>query len=184
MLYRQSGKIEIVVTKDDVGALFAGARGENAGEINSNKEETPNDEQNKRAKSPLTTRQARLHSIHAIGVAKQAAFTVLRLEVNNISRVYGDQARQEIANRQIEVAQDVINPISNASMAMFAGLATGSPVSGLIGASLSLTASTLTMASKYIERQREYNIKVAKENNAIEYKKARAHINLTSGRLR
>ena len=44
--------------------------------------------------------------------------------------------------------------------------------------------SGVSLAVKYAGREREFNYKVFKENNAIEYQRARASINMTTGRLR
>ena len=60
----------------------------------------------------------------------------------------------------------------------------GGPIGSAIGAGLGAIQSGLSLAVKYAGREREFSYKVFKENNAIEYRRARASINLTTGRLR
>ena len=60
----------------------------------------------------------------------------------------------------------------------------GGPTGIFFGVVLGAVRSVMNIGYKYAEREREYNFKVFKQENAIEYKRARANINLTFGRLR
>ena len=60
----------------------------------------------------------------------------------------------------------------------------GGPIGAILGATFGAISSGASTAVKYLGREREFNYKVFKENNSIEYQRARASINLTTGRLR
>jgi hypothetical protein len=60
----------------------------------------------------------------------------------------------------------------------------GGPWGIAIGALAGAATSAISIGEKYLTRERDFNYKVFKENNAIEYQRARASISLTTGRLR
>ena len=60
----------------------------------------------------------------------------------------------------------------------------GGPIGAVLGATFGAISSATSIGVKYAGREREFNYKVFKENNAIEYQRARASINMTTGRLR
>lgn len=185
MLFKQSGKIEIIIRKADYDANTAGANEQGTNE-------TPNGENKKEVKNKsrnalgLTRQQTKLHLVHAVQTARHLGLTAINLAMNDKARQTGDSALQAKAERQIELAKDVANPLVNAGTAFTAGtIGTGGNImAGAISAVLSLVNTTTTTWAKYEERRRAYNYKVAKENNAIEYKRARANVNLVTGRLR
>ena len=185
MLFKQSGKIEIIIRKDDTSAMTAGANEQATNETPNN----PNKKGRKKKERDalgFTRQQEKLHIVHAIQTAKHLGLTAINLAINDKARQTGDSALQARAERQMEIIKDVTNPLLSAGTAFAAGtIGTGGNVAaGAISAILSLTNTFATTWAKYAERRRTYNYTIAKENNAIEYKRARANINLVTGRLR
>ena len=83
----------------------------------------------------------------------------------------------------MEIATDVTGIIGNT----LSGAATGSlfGIGGtLIGAFAGFLSSAISIGFRQAERVRDFNFREFKENNSIEYQRARANINLTTGRLR
>ena len=83
----------------------------------------------------------------------------------------------------MEKVQDVTNIASSVAIGITYG-SWGGPVGAAFGAAFGLITSGTSAVVKYAKRQRDFDYKVFKENNAIEYNKTRAGINLTTGRLR
>ena len=65
-----------------------------------------------------------------------------------------------------------------------ASMSWAGPVGMIIGGSLGAISSGASIGAKYASRRRDFSYKIFKENNAIEYQRARASINYTTGRLR
>lgn len=98
----------------------------------------------------------------------------------------GDSAYQDYQQRQAEKVLDTVNIGSSAGMGFASGMMVsgGNPAIGLAVAGLQTITTLTSKYYKYAQRHRDYNLKVFKENNAIEYNRTRANINLTNGRLR
>ena len=79
--------------------------------------------------------------------------------------------------------KDVTNIASSVGMGALYG-SWGGPIGAVLGAAFGAVSSGVSTAVKYAGREREFNYKQFKENNAIEYQRARASISLTTGRLR
>ena len=185
-LYEQGVKKIVVTIRKEAGAETSnGQRG--AGE-----KETPNltPQQSSRLMTLYGTTNAhrikrinRINATHAIGVMRQVASYAISYEINGQAMINGDSAYGDAINRSIEVLQDTTGVAS----AFLTGALYGSG-GGLIGAVVgSLASGTSAIASltfKYINRQREYDYKMFKIDSGIEYKRARANISLTNGRLR
>lgn len=120
---------------------------------------------------------------HAFSVVKQVADYHIDYAISGIGMKNGDEALQDRVQRQYEVVKDVSNVATSIAMGATYGSA-GGPVGAALGAVFGAVSSVTTTAFKYADRQREYDFKMFKINNSIEYKKARANINLTTGRLR
>lgn len=88
----------------------------------------------------------------------------------------GDKALQSIVDRQIEIADDTLNSL------LTIGITTAQ--FGLAGLAASSVAVGTSLVMKYATRKREYDVQIFKENQNIQYMRARAGINLTNGRLR
>ena len=88
----------------------------------------------------------------------------------------GDKALQSIVDRQIEIADDTLNSL------LTVGITTAQ--FGLAGLAMSSVTVGTSLVMKYATRKREYDVQIFKENQNIQYMRARAGINLTNGRLR
>lgn len=148
-----------------------------------NQEEKDNEEKVNISRSKRITRTLLTHSM-ASGI--QMTFQTLNYAVGGVGTYTGDESYQNYQQRQLEIFQDSQNVISSFGLNAMYGFiySGGNPLvagaNALIGGASSLTSKYF----KYAARHREYNFKVFKENNAIEYNRARANINLTYGRLR
>ena len=91
--------------------------------------------------------------------------------------------KQENVQRRFEIVKDVGGFASSVAMGAVYG-AWGGPIGAVLGATFGAISSATSIGAKYAGREREFNYKVFKENNSIEYQRARASINMTTGRLR
>lgn len=181
MVYQQGTKrIEIIVRKDSGG-------GQDGAKETETENVSSNGTQNETQKSGgLTARQKRMiktNATHALAVTKQVADLGLEYVVSGISQRYGDQALQENVERNVEIVKDVTGFASSVAMGALYG-SWGGPVGAGLGATFGALSTGVSTAVKYANRARDFNYKVFKENNAIEYQRARASISLTTGRLR
>lgn len=178
MYTQQTQRIEVIVRKE-------GGNGEK------NNKETSTDEvvgknskqSNSGGLSKKTKRFIAVNSMHTFAVAKQFAGAVINYQLGGLGYKHGDEAYQEQIGRKVELIQDATGVASNIAMGAAYG-SVGGWVGALIGGSLAATSSAISLTQKYASRGRDYDFKTFKQNNAIEYKRARAQINLTTGRLR
>jgi hypothetical protein len=179
MLKQQSQKIEVIVRKE------GGAGAKNAKETDTENVGSQNGEQSTSTGglSRRTKRFIQVNSTHAFAVAKQGINTAISYSVSGIGLTTGDEAYQDKVSRQVEIVQDVGNFATSVAMGAAYG-AIGGPLGMALGAGFAAVSSAISIGNKYMTRQRDFNFKMFKENNAIEYKRARAGINLTTGRLR
>lgn len=187
-MLHQSGtqRIEIIVRKDSSGGN-AGAK------------ETPTDniggganEKNSGGWAEILTgssSKARQHRViktnttHALAVGKQITDLSIEYFISGIAMRHGDQALQDQVQREMEIVKDVTGFASSISMGALYG-SWGGPIGTVLGAAFGAASTAASIGVKYSARQREFNYKVFKENNSIEYRRARASISLTTGRLR
>ena len=180
MLYQQgTQRIEIIVRKESTG--------QDGAKENDTENVSSNDTQNETQKSGgLTARQKRMiktNLTHALAVTKQVVDLGVEYVVSGIGQRNGDQALQEQVSRKVEIVKDVTGISSSIAMGTLYG-SWGGPVGAVLGATLGAVSTGASIFTKYKGRERDYNYKVFKENNAIEYQRSRAGINLTNGRLR
>lgn len=181
MLYQQgTQRIEIIVRKDG-GVGQEGAKEKETDNVSSNGTQTPSNESN-----GLNARQKRIiktNTTHILATAKQVTDLGIEYYISGIGQRNGDQALQEQAQRKMEIFKDTTNLASSVAMGALYG-SWGGPVGTLVGMSLAAISTGASLAVKYKGRERDYDYKIFKENNAIEYQRTRAGINLTNGRLR
>lgn len=183
MLYQQgTQRIEVIVRKEGGGSSSVGAK-ETDGEDVGGKQTTWRtsvfgSEDPKRIKRVIKT-----NTTHALAVSKQVIDLGLEYWISGLGMKYGDQAYQENIQRQFEIVKDVGGFASSVAMGAVYG-AWGGPIGAVLGATFGAVSSGVSIATKYASRERDFNYKTFKENNAIEYQRARASINLTTGRLR
>lgn len=182
MRYQQGNqRIEIIVRKEG-GDGTRGANTKDTDQVGGEQQASTNT-----GRAPSNYNQsaqfARVNTTHTLAVVKQWAGTHLNYYVQGIGLENGDQALQENVARRVEIFNDVGNAASNIAMGITYGAAGGVPGMA-IGAVLGIASSAISIGYKYAGRKREFDYKQFKENNAIEYQRARASINLTTGRLR
>lgn len=181
MLYQQgTQRIEVIVRKEGTG--FAGANETSADEVGGKQATWRTaifgSENPKRIKRVIKT-----NATHAYAVSKQVALLAIGHYVGGIGYRNGDQALQETVARNIERVKDYSNIASSVIMGTVYG-SWGGPIGAVLGATLAGISTGVSTWVKYAGRERDYDYKMFKEQNAIEYNRARAGINLTNGRLR
>lgn len=173
-------RIEVIVRKE-AAAGMAGAETTEPQDAGENKQEKVDGENTMSAK-----RRAQIaitNITHSASTAYQVGMLYQQYYMGGLQYKYGDAAVQDSAQRTVEVITDG----TNFALQLARGIAFGrwgGPIGMAVGAATAVAASVGTLSSKYATRAREYNYKMFKEENGIEYKRARAGINLTTGRLR
>lgn len=175
-------KIEVIVRKEDTGAVTAGANEEapeTVGQTSAGGAESSG-ATSTGAGSKINTRITATKSF-------AAAWAIGRLGLNYIigGTAYrnGDAALQDAAQRNLEIAEESAGMLVSIGIGATYGARGGVP--GMVtGAVLAAATTAASIGFKYAGRIRDYNMKVFKEENAIEYKRARANLSLTTGRLR
>ena len=185
-LYQQgTQKIEIIVRKDISGS-DNGAKEVGAENVTASNAETSTAATSGKSGGTLSYRQARMlrvSTLHSLGVMKQVGETAINYYVSGLGDMYGDEALQARAERVVESVIDVVGFASSVGMGA-ASMSWAGPVGMIIGGSLGAISSGASIGAKYASRRRDFSYKIFKENNAIEYQRARASINYTTGRLR
>ena len=187
MLYQQgTQRIEVVVRKESAGGIdnavgakegsaeSAGGSGKREGLIATLTGSTSIARQNRVIKT---------NSTHLVAMTRQILFQQINWYATGIAIKTGDQALQENTMRQIEVVKDISGFASSVAMGALYG-SWGGPIGTVLGATMAAITTATSTGLKYSERRREFNFKRFKQDNAIEYRRARANINLTTGRLR
>ena len=184
MRYQQgTQRIEIIVRKEG----GAGETGNN--EIASNEagsQNTRGGAWQKLTGSAKVQRQRRVlitNATHMVAVSKRVLEQTIQYKIAGYGMRYGDDSLQEQVERHMEVVTDVSGFASAVTMGAVFG-AWGGPLGMAVGAVLGGVSSGVSTGLKYLGRERELNYKQFKENNSIEYRRARANINMTTGRLR
>lgn len=178
MLFQQNQRIEVIVTKQDSGSQETGNESKNTddvGSVDSNKK-TPK-------KGQFSSTWWRTQITHTLATTRQILNLGLNYHLTGVGYKYGDQAYQDMVQREVEIVNDIGSVVASAGMGALYG-ARGGPVGALIGAGLSVAGTGASLATKYANREREQSVKEFKQNNEISYARARAGINFTNGRLR
>lgn len=177
-------RIEIVVRKE------IGLGGDGASSDISPKDNQETNQQDKGGETKgLTRLQKRVRTslnMHAIATANQMINQTANYIVGGLGIYSGDSSLQDYAQRQVEKFTDTTGVLSSISMGAISGFMVSGGNIGVAAISAGISAAS-TLSSKYYKyagRHREYYFKNFKENNAIEYNRSRANINLTTGRLR
>lgn len=177
MLYQKgTQRIEVIVRKEGGGV-------QGAKTVEPDQVENPTDTDTGTTTERTSNRFLRTNITHGFAVARQLARYRISYYVGGIGMRSGDQSLQDQVERTMEIAQDVTGFASSVAMGATYGSA-GGPLGAAFGAIFGAASNVGALASKYGTRRREYNFEIFKENNAIEYSRARAGINWTTGRLR
>ena len=177
-------KIEVVVRKELVDEATAGANekpAENAG--NSSDENAQSSSGGSSAFGKRGKNFARINATKAISAVLMTGRLSLNYYVGGIAYRNGDSAMQEAVQRNFEIAEESIGVLSAIGIGATYGSA-GGVAGAIIGATLGAATAGTSLAVKYMGKYREYDAKMFKEENAIEYRRARAQVSLTTGRLR
>lgn len=184
-MYVQSGtqRIEIIIRKDGGGTK--GANETETDSVSSEGGENTGAGSSSAGKglSAKKKRFLKVNITHGIGVVHQVADLAINYKVTGLGYSNGDQALQQQIERKVEIVTDVGNMATSIAMGAAYG-STGGPWGAAIGAVYGAIRSGSSLWAKYSKRERDYDFKVFKENNAIEYNRSRAMITETTGRLR
>lgn len=176
MYNQQPQRIEVIVRKE----------GGN-GEKNNRETDTENAGGSSRSGSVGQSRQnkrfAVVNATHTFAVVKQLANAEIQYQLTGLGLTHGDEAYQQQVGRRVEIMEDGLGFASSVAMGASFGAIGGLP-GAITGMALGAARWSISHVYKYKTRGRDYDFKMFKENNAIEYKRARAQINLTTGRLR
>lgn len=177
MLYQKgTQRIEVIVRKE--GGGVTGGRTIDPDEV-----ENPTDTDTGTTAGSTSNRFLRTNITHGFATARQVGLLGVNYWIQGIGNRTGDQAYQQLVEREVEIYQDVTGFASSVAMGALYGSA-GKLSGAILGALFAAVGSGASLGVKYASREREFNYKVFKENNAIEYQRARASISLTAGRLR
>lgn len=176
-------RIEVVVKKENLDAATAGANEKAPEEAGSNAatEAQGNGGDNfwgKRGKN-----FARINATKVLALGIMAGRLGINYSVGGIAYRNGDTAMQEAVQRNIEMAEEGITLLSSIGIGATYGSA-GGAAGALIGATIGAVSASVSLIVKYAGKFRDYDAKMFKEENAIEYRRARAQVSLTTGRLR
>lgn len=187
MLTQATQKIDVYVHKAGGGGEISDGAGQGAKE-NSVEEGATKQSSfwNKLYGTTSPARQRRIaitNATHALAISKQVHWAAFNYKAGGIAYETGDEAQQDLYQRRLEIVRDVSGFSSAVAMGAVYG-AWGGPVGMALGSLLAATEQATSIGIKYKGRARDYDIKMFKENNSIAYSRARAGINLTTGRLR
>lgn len=184
MLYQKgTQRIEVIVRKEG-GSADTNSKEKSTDEVGGNEgEKTWRTSLFGSNKPERRKRVIKTNLTHSLAVTQQIAQLGFQYWVGGIGYQNGDQALQDNISRNIEIYKDATGAASSVGMGILYG-SWGGPIGAALGGLFGAISSGASLAVKYGSRKRDYDYKVFKENNAIEYQRARANINLTTGRLR
>ena len=180
-LLAQSGRIEIIVRRE------GGAGSGNAGAKTRSAEEGT---QTLLAKLTGTDDKSAQRNIlwsagkELYSTSKEIALQRVNAWAGDQGYYHGDASYQDLVQRNIERINDTSGTAVNVAMATIVGASTAGGLGAIVGFATSAISSGNNLILKYIGRQIDYNVKIFKQENEIEYLRARASINFTTGRLR
>lgn len=184
-LYQQgTRRIEIIVRKES-GAAEVGTKEKETEQVSSEQSSETQSNQVRGMAAFNRNFSQRLIIMHGLRTMNHALKTSINYVASGIGQRNGDQALQEQVERNVEIMSDIGSIATSTLSGVFMGAKVGGGVPGAIaGGVIGLASSSFNTATKYMDRERDFNYKVFKENNSIEYNRARASISLTTGRLR
>ncbi|MBQ8443781.1 MAG: hypothetical protein IJX25_00295 [Clostridia bacterium] len=116
-------------------------------------------------------------------VASQVVKQTANYYISDIGRTNGDSNYQAAVNRQIEIASDSLSVAGGIASGASAGSMFGW-VGAIIGAVVGGASSGISLGFKYMERNREYQHEMFKQNTSQAYSLARANYSAFTGRVR
>ena len=177
-------RIEVIVKRDSGGGSYAGGKEKELEDMASETQDTQSGSTNRQQASDRRKRRIVVtNTTHAYAVSKQISGLIAEYFISGMGATHGDQAYQDQMRRQMEVFEDTTNLASSVVEGAVYG-AWGGPIGLALGMMFSTLSTGTSIVAKYKTREREYNFKMFKEENSIEYRRSRAKINMTTGRLR
>lgn len=184
MNYRQDSKVTVIVRGE-------GVSGEEAKEPKGAKtadtdEETPKGFWAKATGTTNKMKQRRIvvtNTTHLLATTRQIWLLGVNYDLTGIGYRSGDQAYQEQTQRDFEILNEIGSIASSTAMGLVYG-SRGGPLGAVVGTVTGLASGVFSTWAKYATKKREYTYQVFKQNTAIEYQRARANLNLSTGRLR
>lgn len=181
MLYQQgTQRIEIIVRKDS-GTGQDGAKETDTENVSSSS--TQNEISSNGGLTARERRIAKNMTMQALSATKNTSTSILNYIISGMGQRNGDETLQNQIERNVEIVQDITGTAYSVAMGAFAGSWAG-PIGVVVGGLTAALSSATSIGTKYARRERDYSYNIFKENNAIEYQRAIAGINLTNGRLR
>lgn len=175
MLFQQQSKIEVIVRKEDDSGEEKGNETLEAGESTNN----PDGKKNTKANN----KQTKIRATQIYSAFKQIRNLAVNYGLGGLGYYYGDASYQDLWQRNIEILNDFGSIISAVGIGATYG-SIGGPVGMAIGIATNVATTTASLLTKYANREREFSVKEFKQNNQIQYARARAGVNFTNGRLR
>lgn len=176
-------KVEVIVRKEDLGAATAGANEKKPEEAGSGAGDVEQSATDTGSTIKYGKHFARITATKAVATAIAAGRLALNYTVGGIGYRNGDEAMQQAIQRNVELAEEGVGIVASVAMGALYGTA-GGPAGMIIGAALGAITQGVSLGTKYASKQRDFDYKMFKEENAIEYRRARAQLSLTTGRLR
>lgn len=145
----------------------------------------------KAAKDKAKAAKLGQHNINqmALGTLRQVLFAGLNYTVSGIGMNTGDQFLQAKAQRVVADAEMAFSALSGAKSGAISGAAAGAMFGGIgalagaaIGAILGAAPAVISRGQEYVTGQRNYNYQVWKEQSNINYARARANAEISTGR--
>lgn len=179
-------RIEVIVRKESDGESTRGANEKDPENAGNNAEAEEQSETGVSAVAKSNTKSLlKVNLTKAYAASSTIARQAFNYYVSGIALETGDSAVQEATQRNLEQLEDGLNMAQSTGMgALYGSMGGGGWIGAVIGAVLGLGTSISSTVMKYKGKAREYNAKMFKERNSIEYQRARAQISFTTGRLR
>lgn len=182
MLYQKgTQRIEVIVRKDSGG--IAGLKENEADSVSADSSSSGSGRNGLSYQERRRRRFIKTNLTHFMSASHQVADLWINYTIGGLGQENGDQAYLDSFQRNMEKVQDVSNFATSVAMGAAYGSWGGLP-GAAFGALFGAVTSGSSIGVKYKKRQRDFDYKVFKENNAVEYNRSRAGINLTNGRLR
>lgn len=154
--------------------------------VNPNAQKAIRNKETKEQVEGLFSEKRMLHNTQRIArFANNMAVNVIpNALIGQISNATGDTNYQALARRKQEYISDICNPIMSIANSTASGMMIMGPIGALTGFLTSFGTTAISMANKYESRNINYEIELWKQNQSLNYNKARASVDLTDGRTR
>ena len=122
--------------------------------------------------------------VNVVRSVKNITTQVANAGIGQLAYVTGDTNYQASVQREAEVIGDTANSITNVGLATASGAMIGGPLGAAFALASSAISQSISLAYKYENRNIQNAISTWKENQSVNYNKARAGVDLSDGRTR